>query len=621
MTIQEKWAILYKNKNKCQDNAKDKYIKSIFDKNLRSIVENSLNGSIAVSLYGKSQVGKTTFMLSFLKIKKEYIHDLEIALRGGREKGLSATSTAMVYRKSSDTSEKFKLKSSNKEWKMLNLKGLENELRKLRKTVEKNKCSTLSEVIIEFPKKYFENKDKQINVQICDLPGYGSTTMEEREHVNKVLKKYLPASSVVLVFVKANNISDVSDLFDNDVMDSIYGWKYFSKKYRLITTHSYSIDSVRREIDKLLNNKPSILEYYRKQAATKETTNVPEDVLIYPLEFGDTYRELQKEHQKILPIIDKIMDKFWEDLYKDINNISESGNQIQILRSIPQVIAKIKKEKSKEKDEKIKSKKNECVKFVSKVKNISNNIENKKVEEENDREVVSKLKKNCIFETSSEYKGELNRDDMSLKIETIKQKFIEQKDRIVNVLNNKNFNIPFNKIEEFDENSFFNFIQGELKKIKYNKPFHNKYLKKIKGPQDKHKTELNNALENYNLGLTKLNEEISNSLESYLKSKTEQNKKKIIELKNYKTENEDKIKAIKKEIEGILNNKKEKESFYNSEIKRASKINDLLWNEVMKEKENIIENFNKFSRTEALIQIFYYALILSEAKKQFTIDT
>ena len=101
------WEPIYDSRLEWRNKAIQEYINTIQDEEIQNIVKNSMSGSIPVSLYGKSQVGKTTFLLKLLGIRQEYLTKIHTILRCGSKKGLSATPTAMVYCKSVD--ENFKV--------------------------------------------------------------------------------------------------------------------------------------------------------------------------------------------------------------------------------------------------------------------------------------------------------------------------------------------------------------------------------------------------------------------------------------------------------------------------------------------------------------------------------
>ncbi|RIO19453.1 hypothetical protein BUZ83_12350, partial [Staphylococcus saprophyticus] len=52
-----------------------------------------------VGVYGPTQVGKTTFILTFIGIKDEYMKSLTNALRGKQGYGKSSTVTATLYQR------------------------------------------------------------------------------------------------------------------------------------------------------------------------------------------------------------------------------------------------------------------------------------------------------------------------------------------------------------------------------------------------------------------------------------------------------------------------------------------------------------------------------------------
>lgn len=325
------WEPIYSSRIAWRSRAIQSYIDTIKDEEIKDIVENSLTGSVPVSLYGKSQVGKTTFLLNLLGIKDEYINLISDILRCGSRKGAAATPTAMIYRKSGDVYFRVIYHSHAKELQTEN--EVRDELIELRQSIERKKFQQLEEVIVEIPSRYF-NDDNLCNIQVCDLPGIHSSNEDEKPHVEKIIKKFFPISSLKLIFQIGNDINDASHLFNNNSLSEIYGWKYSPKQFRLIITHAYSASSIPalKMFNDPVNGKLSILQYYRTQANQDELNpeNVPKEVKIFPLEMGDSLVNLGNLYnEEEVRNIKLIMHEFWEEIRKDIIETADDGNIVQ----------------------------------------------------------------------------------------------------------------------------------------------------------------------------------------------------------------------------------------------------------------------------------------------------
>ena len=617
--LTEKWAGRYKNKFVWRNRGIQQYVNSIDDEVLKDMISSSMNGTIAVSLYGKSQVGKTTFTLELMGVKEKYFSDLYIALRCGKPIGNSATPTAMIYRKSDY--QNFRIKEGLKEWVELDFSELTKHLVDLSKRIESNEYCDLTEVIIEIPKFYFKDDPSNMDFQICDLTGYGSKTQAEIEHVNKILKKYLPASGLILVFVEGFQITSASDLFENGIMDELYGWKYFASRYRQILTKSYSSESIRELIKSNDNfSKADILNHYRQQASLDKAGNVPDEVIIYPLEFGDTYKGLILEYSaEQLSSIDNIMAELWVDLKKDIQISSKGYNQIKIMQSIPFVIDRIRKEYNLKIDKEIENESGLILIHDSEISVQHEYCENKNEEIETLIEISNKIKKSEKFNAANYYNGELIRDNMLSHIKMILDQFINRGNFINSSFReiNSNYSIPVNQMFDVVQYEIFSFISQTLRKIKKNTHF------LFMGPEDWHKNNLNETIGGYNNKISEYNNDIDNYIQSWIDKIIQD----INSLKNQIIISKETISYHNKEKQIIHANidvkksmKLKKNEMYNRAYEETNRINDCLWDEVKAEKKEILNNLRNKPPVDVFLDMMYYALIIKEYEIQTIVD-
>jgi hypothetical protein len=619
MMLEHKWAGLYKNKSLWREKGVSNYIDSIRDDVLKDMIKASLTGTVPVSLYGKSQVGKTTFTLSLLGIKEEYFIDLYNALRCGKASGNSATPTAMIYRRSEN--ENFRLKEGTGQWSELNFQQLSQRLVDLRMKIETNTFTDLTEVIIEIPSHYFNSENDGINVQICDLPGYGSKTDSEIEHVNKILKKYVPASTIILVFVEGFQIATASELFDNGILDELYGWKYFSARYRLVITKSYSSDSVRVLLRNLDNfSKQDIVNHYREQAATDNENNVPAEVEVYPLEFGDTYNELKLDYvPEKLSCIDNIMEDLWTDLKNNINQSGRSNNYINILRNIPTVIHRIREKFNQNIDQQVISENNRIATHNGDITIQSSFCENKNAAIKEHEEIVQHLLSHGYFNHASQYQGDLIRDDMINHIQNILGNFSKQGHNINAYLSKIDSKYKINIDNKYDYMQYevFGFISRTLKEIKKNKHF------LFMGPEDWHKNSLNDSVQSYNIKVDDYNNKINAKIAAWVKEINHRitNLQQQINAAEHTISNHNnEIWHINKNIDEIMKHKTDKNEMYDKTFNETNRINEYLWCEVKTEKNEIIQNLKTKSSVDAFLDIMYCFLIIKEYKNHTVMD-
>lgn len=127
------------------------------------------NKKIIISVYGPTQVGKTTLILSLLGIKEKFLVDISDFLRGGRDPGNSATITVTKYQISPTDDYIIKL-PNHKESIIHTPEQLEEHMAQLRRDVETGVIQSVDPVVIAIPKSKFH--DQGVTIELIDLPGY-----------------------------------------------------------------------------------------------------------------------------------------------------------------------------------------------------------------------------------------------------------------------------------------------------------------------------------------------------------------------------------------------------------------------------------------------------------------
>lgn len=367
-----------------------------------------------VGVYGPTQVGKTTFILSLLGIKEEYIISLSKALRGFQKKGKSATVTATYYEKID--SENFEINLPNNEIRIVKtLDDLEEELKKVRVMITVDGVRELKELVIKIPKIYF---DKQIynhnNLTIIDLPGDDTKNEDEEEHVNNVITYYLKLCRTIIIMELADKVNYLAQI---DI-EIIKEWYLYPHRFLIAFTRVYSNYEVKKTInnDEFISNQ-SIKKLFYEDVYS--SINRDFDNSIYIFELGDTLIENKKKDNELYLKI-----KQWnEENFKDLVEKAEENN-------LPEF----------------------------KLKNLKNiDIEIRKNKINNINTVLKKI------ELNEELLREKNRDLKKL-IQIVEEKdknFKMIKDKIENVINIVNDKSYLKKIDEYTEDI------NALKKIKY----------------------------------------------------------------------------------------------------------------------------------------------------------
>lgn len=302
------WEEYYNRRLDWAYNAKNAFIESIENNNYKKFYNSNSDKSVNIAVYGQSQVGKTTLILKLMGIKEAYFKDVSEILRADIPQGESVTPTSIMYLKSSD--DDFYYKEGNDEYKVTE-EVLKLKLKDLRYRVEQNidinnQKEQKSKVLIKIPKKFFEDKNT-LNLNIIDLPGYGSANEKEQRHVKKLIEDIIPILNLVLIV--SNNIPDLQKK------------KSPIKQFRYILTRSVSSKSVFKEFKKSnITDKNNYLEFIKNQFE-----KLSNEVKVYPLEYGDSWSSLD---MTVKNKAEGIIDELFEDLRKDISVSSTEYNQL-----------------------------------------------------------------------------------------------------------------------------------------------------------------------------------------------------------------------------------------------------------------------------------------------------
>ena len=254
-----------------------------------------------VVMYGNTQIGKTTTILTLIGIDDNNIEEVGEILRSGREKGSSSTSTAILYRKSHDS--RFGLSVINTIHDNINQidyyerDEFEKQIQLIRDEIEKNANHT-SVVAISIPEKYFRKDVDESNLVVLDMPGDETNDRREQSHVKALLKMYMSVSTVNILTVRANNIqSELQHLGKIEFID--HNWNDLPSKYIVLATHAFSEESTKSYFKLPLEKRQSSFYDYICKATQNDFISIDgfsdSKIEVYPLDVGASFTGLIKE--------------------------------------------------------------------------------------------------------------------------------------------------------------------------------------------------------------------------------------------------------------------------------------------------------------------------------------
>ena len=288
------WNQIFNNKQLWQRNTFYRLKNNLFStKNNRFIEYDNSHETHLVIVYGKTQVGKTTLILNMIGLKQDKFTEVYDTLRAGISKGNSSTSTAIIYSKSPSNQYGCAISSIYSTdidfISFYNQQEMVQKLKDIRSNVESNNMNINNILYIYIPCEYFRNDNTVNNVSIMDLPGVESRNKAEKAHVEDLMLKYIPLSTVCVVACRANEIQLLETLSLPNDLD----WMNMPHKFLLVLTNAYSVGNIKS----FFNEKKRIRTFYSFINDTfskeiKDILGVNNSLEVYPVDIGESFERL-----------------------------------------------------------------------------------------------------------------------------------------------------------------------------------------------------------------------------------------------------------------------------------------------------------------------------------------
>lgn len=294
---------------------------------------------VYIGVYGPTQVGKTTFILSLLGIDSNYINLVSDKLRGGREKGKSATVTCTVFERL--MADHFEIYwPSGESFICQTLDEVEEVMNKLRISITEADAFSLQPVIVKIPNCYFNQQSvnsRARDLAIIDLPGDDSKDTSEIVHVESILKEYLHRCKVTIIMEISSQMTALTKIKKDIVRD----WRELPQQFKIVLTRSISNDSIFQGIkDGRINNADDLKRTYFMEL-DRICENQQLENKIYPLEFGDSWAELKIKFPQFFSKAAEWIDEIYDEIIEDLTNIHSPEQEIKKLKSLERYIDKM----------------------------------------------------------------------------------------------------------------------------------------------------------------------------------------------------------------------------------------------------------------------------------------
>ena len=319
---------------------------NLIKKDLLSIANNrfiQISQTHLVCLYGKTQVGKTTLILNMIGLKDECKKMVSEVLRGGVKRGNSSTSTAIIYSQNStdNNANKYGIKietlegqSITSDFEYFTPEEMILKLQSIRANVENNKFSNKAILHISIPKEYFSPSASKSRISILDLPGVESTNKNEKAHVESLMTRYIPISSVCIIACPCNAIQSL----EYEELPNNINWKRNAHKFLVVVTKSFSSGIIKSYFDtprekRVKGFKEFVQDRYEGELETILGTD--NKTIVFPLDIGDSFETLMtnelnnnEDRIEVLQTRDSILHSLQDTIIKHRGGNDEKKRQI-----------------------------------------------------------------------------------------------------------------------------------------------------------------------------------------------------------------------------------------------------------------------------------------------------
>ena len=259
-SLADRWAHFNDKQLNWAFDAYEQFLKSLSPEIRERLGHKEESAEAYVVIFGQTQVGKTTLLLDLIGIEAESMERVSQVLRGGRPEGQSATATAMEYRRAPDNRWGLKSNETNTCW-FIDDQEMLSALGNLREMMEHNQLNLLEPCTVSIPANCFCQDAEQPTVRMLDLPGDNPANDVEQQYVHEMASKYVPLADLILLVGKGDGLDFLKP--GNLTLPGIEDWQSAPRRFRIITTHHFSLDTVSDDV--LKNNCPADAEYYRKR--------------------------------------------------------------------------------------------------------------------------------------------------------------------------------------------------------------------------------------------------------------------------------------------------------------------------------------------------------------------
>ncbi|MEO3738952.1 hypothetical protein [Kosakonia oryzendophytica] len=283
---------------------------------------------VSIIVYGPTQVGKTSLILTLLGVKESCFEEVSRILRGGQTLGNSATACTYRYRIAEDDSWYFShLAHGLQRYSDEQATAVFSEIRQQME----HSHGHFSSIDIFIPARFFPTNNTQATQYIIrDLPGIHAANEVEREYVSVLMGQYLSSADVILLAGTVDSLGFLKpEAQEHDVARD---WLWQPHRYKIMLTRSYSNASVHALLQKGELKTPLDIRNYLLQQINTLDVMLPDafKTQLFPVECGHSWLHIQKGDAGYAQLCRQLRDDFLAELQAQL---TQATNPLARLRS------------------------------------------------------------------------------------------------------------------------------------------------------------------------------------------------------------------------------------------------------------------------------------------------
>ncbi len=348
-TLHEQWVAHEQNRLGWAFRAHERFVQSLSPEIRERLAHKNHQEEAYVVVFGKTQVGKTTLLMDLMGVSTAAMERVSTVLRGGRAHGHSATATTMEYRRSEDQRWGLRVREQAR-W-FADDGEITAALGDLRERMERRELVVDSPCVVSIPSDCFVTQaDQGPVIKMLDLPGDQPANPVEQEHVHNMARRYVPLADLILLVGRGDDLSFLQP--GGLTLPGIEDWQSVPGRFRIITTYSFTAQSVRdlvRQNEK--NTDPQIyrqrlIEQIEKFAPLSEDAKTPRRY--FPLEFGKSWISAETSHPELYKLVSPMIDELKSELHRDIQDATTPLARLNSAVEARVVIKRVKENRLKE---------------------------------------------------------------------------------------------------------------------------------------------------------------------------------------------------------------------------------------------------------------------------------